>query len=299
MVPAASSPIPLPVIVNRSGGTARREGDGLRDTLQAAFAGAGRPILLELVEGKEIDAALDRHKGAPRVAVGGGDGTLGNAAGKLAAWGTEFAVLPLGTRNHFARQLDIPLDLEGAARVAAQGRVEAVDIGAAGDRTFLNNASLGAYVDLVEAREDSALPKAIGSVAAGLRVLRNLRPRGYDLSLDGRATPTRTVQLFIGNNRYEVSEGHAGERPSLQDGMLSVFATAPLSRLGLVRTAFRVALGKPDMKQDFALDETAREVVIAGSGEIGIAVDGETTCLPLPLTLRIRPRALKVVVPSA
>ena len=231
-------PAPLPVIVNRSGGTASREGDALRDKLQSAFKDAGQSIILELVEGKDIDAALDRHRAAPRIAVGGGDGTLGNAAGKLAQWDTEFAVLPLGTRNHFARQLDIPLDLEGAARVAAHGAIEAVDISQAGERTFLNNASLGAYVDLVEAREDSGLPKAVGSVVAGLRVLRKLRARRYDLTLDGRAAPTRTVQLFIGNNRYEVSQGQPGERPSLRDGVLSVFATAPLSRLGLLRTAF-------------------------------------------------------------
>lgn len=295
----APAAVPLPVIVNRSGGTARRAGDGLRARLEAAFADAGQPIVLELVEGKEIDATLVRHRAAPRIAVGGGDGTLGNAAGKLAAWGAEFAILPLGTRNHFARQLEIPLDLAAAARTAARGRVEAVDIGEAGERTFLNNASLGAYVELVVLREDSALPKAIGSLVAGASVLRKLRSRSYDLTLDGRAIPTRTVQLFVGNNRYRVSAGKLGERTSLQEGLLSVFATAPLTRLGLIRAALRVALGKPDMKQDFALAETARELVIGPSGEIGIAVDGEATHLPLPLTLRIRPRALKVVVPAA
>ena len=294
---ALPAPSILPVIVNRSGGAASSEGDALRGKLEAAFAAADQPIILELVEGKEIDAALKRHRAAPRIVVGGGDGTLGNAAGKLSEWSSEFAILPLGTRNHFARQLDIPLDLEGAARVAARGNVDAVDIGAAGERTFLNNASLGTYVDLVEAREDSGLPKAIGSAVAGLRVLRKLRSRRYGLALDGKDCPTRTVQLFIGNNRYRISAGEPGERASLQDGLLSVFATAPLSRLGLTRTAFRVALGKPDMKQDFALDETAREVVIGGSGAIGIAVDGEVTQMQLPLTLRIRPRALKVVTP--
>ena len=295
---------PLPVIVNRSGGTARSAGNGLGDRLESAFARAGQAIILELVEGRDIDAALDRYRTASRIVVGGGDGTLGSAAGKLAEWGTEFAVLPLGTRNHFARQLEIPLGLEGAAHVAARGRIETIDIGGVrgsggeADRVFLNNASLGAYVDLVDARDHSGLPKAIGSIAAGLNVLRHLRARRYDLTLDREPRPVRTVQLFIGNNRYRISAGQPGERISLEDGLLSVFATAPLSRLGLIRTAFHVALGKPDMKQDFALHETAHEVVIAGAGEMGIAIDGETMRLPLPVTLRTRPRALKVVVAS-
>src|SRR4051794_33804537 len=106
---------PLPVIVNRGGGTAATLGPKLSGTLHEAFAAAGLTIELELAEGEQCDAALKRVAGAPVVVVGGGDGTIGHAAGPLAASGSALGILPLGTRNHLARQLGIPAALPDAA----------------------------------------------------------------------------------------------------------------------------------------------------------------------------------------
>ncbi len=294
-----SDAAPLPVIVNRSGGTASKAGDDLADQLRKAFANAGREIDLELVEGRDVAGAVGRHNAAPRVAVGGGDGTLAGAADILTRSGAELAVLPLGTRNHFARQLGVPIDLADAAQLAASGTATAVDTGQAGERAFINNASLGAYVDLVREREKSSLPKGVASVVAGWRVLRRLRPQTFDLTIDRKRESVRTAMLFIGNNRYEIPEGKPGERRALDDGLLSVFALAPLTRVAIIRAALRVVLGRPDMRRDFALERTAREVTIEGKGEIGIALDGERVSMPLPLTLTVRPRALRVVAPHA
>lgn len=287
----------MPVIVNRSGGTASARGAGLEDELKHAFAEAGRAIELELVDGSDVAAAIQRHAHAPRIVVGGGDGTIGHAAGIVAHTGAELAVLPLGTRNHFARQLSIPLDITDAVRVAAKDAGIAIDLGDAGGRTFINNASFGAYVDLVRERENSSLPKWLASIVAGWRVLRRLRPRDFDLHIDGVNRPVRTTMLFVGNNVYEVESGRPTERQALDDGLLSVFAIAPLKRGAVLRAALRVALRRPDLQHDFALVTTAREVVLQGSGLQGVALDGERLQLPRPLTLAVRPRALRVVVP--
>ncbi len=285
---------PLPVVVNRSGGTASAKGDALSDELERAFAAS--QVKLDLVAGKEMEEAIDRYRDAVRVVVGGGDGTLGSAAGLLAGFGTQLGVLPLGTRNHFARQLGIPIDLEAAAHVSATGRVIEVDLGDAGGRTFINNASFGAYVELVREREKSSLPKWIASIGASWRVLRKLRPRRFNLVVDGEAMSVETSLLFVGNNRYQTSDGKLGDRAALDEGVLSVFALARMTRWRLVTTAARIALGKIDDARDFSIETTARELRIDGDGEIGIALDGELTRLPLPLTLTIRPLALKVVV---
>lgn len=288
----------LPVIVNVSGGTARRAGKSLADRLRAAFAQAGREIVLELVEGKDIPAALDRHASAPRIAVGGGDGTLGCGADALSRRGGELAVLPLGTRNHFARQLDIPDDLPAAAKLAASGTVRQVDLGDAGGRTFINNFSAGAYVKLVREREHSLLPKLLATVPATWRTLRDLRSRRFDLTLDGKPHAIATPLLFIGNNRYQVSEGRPGEREALDNGLLDCYAVAPLARTALIAAALRTLIARPRMHRDFVLDRTATEAVIEGPGKsIEAALDGERVKFDLPLTIRTRPRALAVVAP--
>ena len=292
------SAAPLPVIVNQSGGTASRAGDALGDQLREAFAQAGQPIVLELVEGKDIPAALERHASAPRVAVGGGDGTLGGAADALSRRGAELAVLPLGTRNHFARQLGGPEDLAAAAKLAATGTVRQVDLGEAGGRAFSNNFSAGAYVKLVREREQSPLPKLLETVPAPWRTLRELRSRRFDLVLDGKRRPIDTPLLFIGNNRYQVSEGRPGERETLDDGLLDCYAIAPLPRTALIAAALRTLIARPRMHRDFVLDCTATEVVIEGPGQsFEAALDGERVRFDLPLTIRTRPRALKVVAP--
>jgi diacylglycerol kinase family enzyme len=290
---------PLPVIVNAAGGAASRAGDKLAGQIEAAFQSADQPIALELVRGEELEAALHRHASASRMVVGGGDGTLNTAAAVLANGDTELAVLPLGTLNHFARQIGVPADLEGAAGVAATGAARRVDLATVGERVFINNLSAGAYVELVRSREASPLPKFIATLPAAWSTLRRLRSRVFDLVIDGRPRSVRTPLLLIGNNRYEVEEGRPAERAALDDGLLSVYAVASLSRTALLAAALRTLAGRVRIHRDFALDLTAREVEIAGPGaSLEITLDGERCRFDLPLTMRIRPRALAVVAPE-
>jgi diacylglycerol kinase family enzyme len=296
----AAPAAPLPVIVNAAGGSASRAGDSLRESIQTAFAAAGQSIALELVHGEDLPAALDGHNAGQRVAVGGGDGTLAAGAAAALRNGSELAILPLGTRNHFARQLGIPLEIEEAVRLAATGTARRIDIGEAGDRVFINNLSAGAYVELVREREASRLPKLLATIPATWHTLRKLRSRRFELTIDGELHPVRTPLLFVGNNRYQVEEGRPAERATLNDGMLSIYAVAPLSRAALVAAALRTLAGKARMRRDFCLDAEAREVRIEGPGNaIEVALDGERVRFDLPLTIRIRPRVLAVVAPES
>lgn len=289
---------PLSVVVNRTGGAARRLGNDLAARIGKAFEATGQAIALELVEGPTLEATLARYTGSSRLVVGGGDGTVASAAHVIAASGCELAVLPLGTRNHFARQLGIPLDLDEAVALAVRGTARRVDIADANGRTFINNASAGAYVDLVHERERSRLPAAIGTTYGAARALARLRSRTFELVIDGERRTVATPLLFIGNNRYQVPDGNPVERVSLTDGKLSVFAVARLARLSLLMAALRILISKPRMHRDFALHRSAREVVIDGAGVIDITFDGEASRMPLPLTLRTRPQALAVVRPE-
>lgn len=288
---------PLPVLINRSGGTAVALGDRLEATLRAAFAATGREITLELLDPDDMAEAIRRHGKAPVVAVGGGDGTLGKAAQSLRGTQGALAILPLGTRNHLARTLGIPLDLNEAARVAAIGGRRRIDLGRAGKRIFVNNASIGLYPRLVRERDRRDLPKWLGTIPAAWRVLRTMRAHRYALEIDGQRRVVRTPLLFIGNNRYSLAPGNLGERESLGDGQLSLCAVRAENPLRLVWFAFKVLLGLARPDQDFEDLAEARSITIAGSGEIGVALDGEVTRMSLPLHLDILPSALGVVAP--
>src|SRR3954470_23933442 len=129
----------IPAFVNSAAGNA----DSARTALSAAGGFDVREVPQQSLA-KEVRSAIDR--GAKRILVAGGDGTIGSAAGALAGTGVELAILPCGTLNHLANDLGLPLELEEAARVAKGGCVTPVDAAVVNDRIFLNTSSVGAYV---------------------------------------------------------------------------------------------------------------------------------------------------------
>ena len=298
----ARSSAPLPVIVNRGGGTAKALGDKLEAQIEAAFAAAGQPIALQLVEGAAIGRAIDKVAGAPVVAVGGGDGTLGHAASQLYGSGSALAILPVGTRNHLAKQLGLPAtgpaDLPEIARIIAAGKRTKIDLARAGTRIFVNNASIGIYTRLVRKRDRHWGPKWLATIPATFSVLRHLRDQHFTLSVDGTPQDLRTAMLFIGNNRYSLDSGSVGERTALDEGVMSLFAVAEKSVPSLIDFAIRAALGKADEARDFHVLSDARTVVIKRRHHdaVAVAFDGEVELMPVPLTFEILPAAIEVIV---
>lgn len=287
----------LPVLINRAGGAAVSLGAGLRAAVEDAFALVGRAITLELVDGADMAEAVARHRGLPRVVIGGGDGTLGCAAAVLANSPTALAILPLGTRNHLARQLGLPLDLASAVEVAVDGQRRRIDLGVAGERVFVNNASFGIYTRFVRQRDRQCGPKWLNSIPATWHALRHMRAQHFPLTLDGEPRRITTPLLFVGNNQYSIEPGHLGEREALDDGELSIYAVSARQPHQLLAFAARALVGLAWPERDFVERAAAREVTIEGEGWIEGAFDGELEWLPLPLRLRSLPNALGVVTP--
>ena len=292
---------PFPVVVNRGGGAASRAGDALVDQIEAAFKAAGLTADVHAVDGPDLIATITRLAASGAVAIGGGDGTQGAAAAILSKAGAIHAILPLGTRNNLARQLGLPLDLEGAVKVIADGHKATIDLSDVNGHSFINNASIGLYPKLVELREGAqkrGLPKWLAKVPASWSVLKNLTHRRYRLTLDDAAQPVVTPLLFIGNNVYSLDPGKVGTRDAMDDGLLSVFAVAKSTRWGLIRFAARTLVGRSDADRDFAAIGTCRTLTVnARRRHIPIALDGEIMKLATPLKFTVRPHALSVFVP--
>jgi len=286
----------LAVVVNRSGGTASTLGDKLEGKLYEAFEATGARIDLHLVDGRDVAEAVRRASGQS-VVVGGGDGTISCAAGVLADQGRCLAVLPLGTLNHFAQAIGLDGTLEQAAGVAVHGEARRVDLGTAGERVFVNNASFGIYPRMVRDRDRLPLPKWLATVPASIRVLWRPGSRRVPMTIDGERRDIRTPLLFVGNNRYSLDQGSVGRRESLEDGVLSLYAVTPRSGPGLLLEAVRILRGKADRREDFATIAEGREVTIERQGRHPVAFDGEVIPMHFPLTLAIRQKALAVMQP--
>lgn len=292
----------IPVLINRGGGTASSHGERLREEVEAAFAAVNVAIDLQLLDGEDIAAAASTLKDEALVVVGGGDGTLGCAVGALMEGDAALGILALGTRNHLARALGVPLDLPGAAKLVAERPIRAIDVGTVNGRVFVNNASVGLYPTLVRLRdaerERHEMPKWLAAIPASFAALKRIRHHRLRLAVPGSTREIVTPMLFVGNNRYILDAGRIGERAALDDGTLSVFAVAARRRRALIGFALRTLAGRAHPQEDFAAIGDVAELTVTGhSDDIDIAIDGEVVRLSMPLRFAIRVGALRVVAP--
>jgi diacylglycerol kinase family enzyme len=285
--------------VNAGGGTAARAGDKLEGQLRDAFDKAGVAIEPMLVPGDQIAKTLAKvlktHK---RVAIGGGDGTLGSSAMAVAKAGATLGILPLGTKNHLARQLGVGPELDKAVAAIAGGKTNQIDLGHIGQHGFVNNASIGLYPDLVKTRDDTPLPKAIANIPAAWTTIKRLRHHRLRITIDGEAETIRTPMLFVGNNLYSLEPGSLGQRKSLTDGKLGIYAVAAKSRLGLIGFALAALRGRVDYARDFAELTACKAMdVDAHAASLEVALDGEPIRIQMPFTIELMPRALNIFAP--
>lgn len=287
----------IPVVLNASAGAGP---DGA--AVEAAFARVRLAVELRTLDAycKEPDG--DDAARPPVVVAGGGDGTMGTVAGRLLDSPTALGVLALGTLNHFAKDLGIPLELEQAVQVIADGATHCVDVGEVNGACFLNNASLGLYPRMVLARDNAQRRLHLGKwpalVRASWQALRHPRALDVTLVVDGQRLRRRTPFLFVGNNRYVLSGTQAGQRRALDGGVLSLHVLRPQSPAGLIWMALRTLCGLHTRERDFEQFLVPGFRVEAGGRTLEVARDGEVDCVASPLEFRIRPQALRVIVPK-
>lgn len=236
--------------------------------------------------------------GCERIVIGGGDGTLSGVMEVFANQRITLGVLPLGTGNDLARTLGIPLDLDGAARVIAQGRVTRIDLGCASGRFFINTLSMGVSDDVAHAAT-RRLKRALGFFAYGVAALRVL-PRHQHFQAHIEATEkvcdVATHQLVVANGTYVGEHIKAGPDASISDGTLVVFTLEGRSRYQLIRGAWSVALGRQATDPRNNYFETTR-LTICTEPPQQITLDGEYGG-ETPVEITVAPKALRVFAPS-
>jgi diacylglycerol kinase family enzyme len=291
------------VIVNAMAGS---EAIGLElvKTLEGPFRSAGVAVEIILAQNGEAirEAVLKAIRSNPRAVVaGGGDGTINAVAALLVGTDISFGILPLGTLNHFAKDLKIPLDLDAAVRNVIVGRTVKVDVGEVNGRFFVNNSSLGIYPRIVRDRDQqqrSGRRKWVAFFWAVLAVLRRHSFLNVRLVVDGEEHIRRTPFVFVGNNEYEMEGFNIGTRSCLNATQLSAYTVRHERRGGLLMLALRALFGRIRQSKDFDVF-CAREIIVESKHRhLHVAIDGEVTMMDTPLRYHVRPASLRVIVPG-
>ncbi len=290
------------VLMNeRSGGCG-----GRRAEIEAAFRDRGVPCRITSLK-PEMELAWLRAGPGTVVVAAGGDGTVNAVASMLAGTQTCMGVLAMGTLNHFAKDLGLPLEVGEAAAAIAEGEPRAVDAGEVNGKVFVNNSSLGFYPGMVLERErmkKAGRNKWLSLLVASVRGLLRFHQLTVTITLperneDGlvRRIVRTTPFLFVGNNEYTLQGTAAGTRVRLNGGRLHLALAPGATRWGLLRltvAALRNRVHEAENFESFCVEELTVELKRRTSR---VSLDGELSRIKGPLHYRILPGALHVLGP--
>lgn len=296
------------VLINGGAGSVDAErADAEARAIREAFALAGADAEVQVVAPADMDDVVRRCWSAeppPRaVVVAGGDGTVSCAAGAAVGTDIVLGVLPLGTFNHFAKDVGVPDGLVDAAAALVAAEVTSIDVGEVNGEVFVNNSVVGLYPDLVAVRDEIREQRGWGKVravpVAALHVLRRFPIHRLDLHGPGyRRRRVRTPLVFVGNGVFANEGFGTPVRTDLADSLLGVSIARVVSRLGMVRVVLRTLLRGSSSTADLDEVELTELTIDLRAARVRVALDGEVMELAPPLRYRVRPVALRVLVPT-
>ncbi len=275
------------IFVNPHSGDGSSPGvDDVADAFPEHRVEACEPSELE----RRIEEALDERPDF--VGVAGGDGSVNAAAGVLRGVAdVPLLVVPLGTRNHFARQVGIDT-LDAAMEALTKGQTSRIAVGEVRGRHFVNNASIGVYPSLVRRRQAHArrVPTILANIAAGWDLLRH--GRRIDVEVVSQTHPA--WMLFVGNGRYGDHLLDLADRTGLEERVLDVRLVRADGRFSRLRVVGALLFGSLSRSRLVHRHVTARADFDVKASQVEIALDGEVELMEPPLTFASHSESLIV-----
>ncbi|MEY4941130.1 MAG: hypothetical protein RIQ93_2865 [Verrucomicrobiota bacterium] len=292
------------LVLNHRAGSLQTQRDGVTPAnLSSAFAEAGMPVDIRPVGERDLAVVL-REAVAERpraLLVGGGDGTVSAAAGHLAHTGIPLGVLPLGTLNHFAKDLGAPDQWREAVVRLANAPIRAVDVGEVNGRVFINNCSIGSYAEAVRRRDAlrarRGYRKWTAMFLAAWGVFRRLRRIRVEIHTPDGHYKRRTPFICVSNNRYAGQLFDPALRERLDEGQVCIYTTRAVGSAAVLRMFWQSLVRRIDQTDALEIFCASRATVILEENSVPAACDGELLPLRSPLHFRIRSGALNVLSP--
>ena len=247
-----------------------------------------------------VRQALDA--GLKTFVVAGGDGSVHHVAQALVGTEGVLGVLPVGSLNHLARDLEIPLgDWRASLEIALRGQVRQIDVGRVNGHYFLNSVMLGIYPTLSEFRERfRSLHSRWRAYAKAARLALHQFPHvSLVVEMDGRVETFRTQMFVVAVNSYDLEQtGIVAPKVSFTDGRLTIYSLSFMSRTQFVRAAAKYFRGRIVDVPGFRRVRTTTLRVDTGRRRLRVSIDGELVEMETPLQIVAVPSSLLVRAPE-
>lgn len=290
------------LVLNVNSGTVQALGV-TSDDLKAMFAANGLEVTIDADPDARLSDRIARalESDADTIIAAGGDGTVTALATAIIDSDKSLAILPLGTANLLARDLDLPLDLEQCVAALAAMEPLAIDVSEVNGTIFLHKAVIGVIPELAAGREyirGQGLGAKIGYLRYFFRRIARARRLALEIATgDGQTRIERVQAIAVASNAYDEGLGRFFHRDKLDTGLLTIYLLRHLNAGDVFKLATGMLAGR--WRDYDALDiSTARTVTIRSrKPRLQLMIDGEVSSMEVPLQFRIYPRALTVLAP--
>jgi len=241
-------------------------------------------------------------RGIKAIILGSGDGTISSIVDHLVNNEVTLGILPLGTANDFARTLDLPLQIEQACQVIAEGHTTKIDLGIVNGNYYVNVASVGFGAAVVEYTSTDA-KKILGPLAypwAAAQAALSHRPFKVKLGFSNQTIETEAIHIAVANGRFYGGGVIVAPSARIDDNELIVTIFEPMNPTELWQVGTHLRDGQyirhPKVRTFRQVRRLHLEVL--GHRRQSINVDGELSG-HTPANFKIAPAALKVFVPMS
>ena len=283
-------------IINPAAGTE----EPIISIIAAAFHNAAIPFVIteSKAPGDIFDLVKVLQDTDNIVAVYGGDGTVMEAARALHGSSTPLFIVPGGTANVMAKELNIPVDTEEAISMLVTGdyTIKTIDMGLVNGTPFLIRVNLGILSDMIT-ETDPEMKEKWGQWAYGLTAFQKLPKEGtlFHLTIDGEPYSEKAVALTITNAGNIGREGYSFlPGISVNDGMLDVISMSDANLWSLLKVTGSMLFQKDS---ELLNHRQAKEITIRGDGNLHFLCDDKEQTAA-ELKIRISPASLNVAVPK-
>lgn len=291
-------------IINRQAGTLiGTDPNAFAEKLRRSYAASGHQLSVDVVEAAEIESTLARAAkgGYDALLIGGGDGSVNAAAKLLLGTRTALGILPLGTLNRLARELELSLDLEHMTSELASAEPVQIDVAEVNGHIFLCNSFIGLPPMITERRQalrgQGFFTRMAGYIRLPIDISRNLRRLSLSIDDSKQARRVRALTVVVSNNAYAEEANFLPRRRALDEGRLGLYISRHYTLWQTVALMIRASLGQWHGDPRFERHTLRKLTITSRHAHLRVANDGELMKLATPLTYAIRPKALTVLVP--
>ncbi len=292
------------LFLNTQSGTVQATGI-TEKMLYDAFVARGLDVVIENDPeagfAERVKSALESDTEV--VVAAGGDGTVTGLGAAMHASGKAMAILPLGTANLLARDLDIPLDINEWLDALPTMTEHHIDVCTVNGEPFLHKVVIGLIPDLAAGRErirGGGFRALLGFLSYFVRRVARARRFALEITTSKGETRIERVQaLAVASNAYDEAPGHFFSRQRLNAGFLTLYVLRHLTLGKMIKLAAGMLIGNWQQDEELEIEAVQAVSIRSKKPRLQVMIDGEVESIATPLNFAIRPRSLTVLAPPA